>query len=290
MENLPQIQHLYPLARAFTTLGIGFVLAYILRAGIARILSTRTTTQQVMLGQRLAYYAVLAVFTVSALRELGFDFTALLGAAGIVTVALGFASQTSASNLISGLFLIGEGPFVVGEVIQIGDTTGEVIAIDLLSVKLRTFDNLVVRVPNETVIKTQFTNLTRLPIRRYDLKVAVAYKENVDQVRKVLLDVADRNPLCLREPVPLIIFQGFGDSGVLLQLSVWATTQNHLALRNSVSQEVKAAFDAAGVEFPFPHRTLYTGSQTLPMPVVVVPAASMSAGPPADPGEATRSI
>jgi small-conductance mechanosensitive channel len=276
MENPPDIQHLYPLVRAITTLGIGFGLAYVVRAGVVRMLKTHGTTQQLMLGQRLAYYAVLALFAVSALRELGFDFTALLGAAGIVTVAIGFASQTSASNLISGLFLIGEGPFVVGEVIRIGDTAGEVIAIDLLSVKLRTFDNLVVRVPNETVIKTQFTNLTRLPIRRYDLQLAVAYKENVEQVKRTLLDVADRNPLCLREPVPLIIFQGFGDSGVLLQLSVWATTPNFLALRNSVAEDVKDAFDAAGVEFPFPHRTLYTGSQTLPMPVAVVPPASLS--------------
>lgn len=273
MDNLPQIEQLYPLGRALATLAIGFGLAHVLRAAVVRVLTTRATTQQAMLGQRLTYYVVLGLFAVSALRELGFDFTALLGAAGIVTVAVGFASQTSASNLISGLFLIGERPFTVGEVIRIGDTAGEVIAIDLLSVKLRTFDNLLVRLPNETVIKTQITNLSRFPVRRYDLQLAVAYKENVDHVRKALLDVADRNPLCLREPSPLIIFQGFGDSGVLLQLSVWATTQNYLALRNSVAQDVKKAFDSAGVEFPFPHRTLYAGSRTLPLPVAVVPTS-----------------
>ena len=83
-------------------------------------------------------------------------------AAGLLTVALGFAAQTSASNLISGLFLLGERPFVVGDVIRLASgITGEVVGIDLLSVKIRTFDNLLVRVPNETLLKSELTNLTR---------------------------------------------------------------------------------------------------------------------------------
>jgi small-conductance mechanosensitive channel len=194
----------------------------------------------------------------------------LLGAAGIATVAIGFASQTSASNLISGLFLISERPFVIGEVIRVADTTGEVISIDLLSVKLRTFDNLFVRVPNESLIKAQITNLSRFPIRRYDLQLGVAYKENIGKVRDVLVAVADRNPLCLQEPKPQIIFQGFGDSSVNLQFSVWAARENYLLLRNSMAEEVKEAFDGADIEIPFPHRTLYAGSRTEPLPVAIV--------------------
>ena len=83
---------------------------------------------------------------------------------------------------------------------------------NLLSVKLRTFDNLFVRIPNETMIKSEVTNLRRFPIRRIDLQIGVAYKEDLREVREVLLEVADRNPLCLEEPAPLIIFQGDGDS------------------------------------------------------------------------------
>lgn len=220
-----------------------------------------------MVFRRLAFYLILGLFAASALRELGFSLTVLLGAAGVLSVAIGFASQTSASNLISGLFLIGERPFSAGDVIKVGDTTGEVLSVDLLSVKLRTFDNLFVRIPNETLIKSQVTTLTRFPIRRFDLQLGVAYKEDIGRVSKVLMDVADRNSVCLDEPKPLFIFNGFGDSALEIQFSVWAKRENFLELRNSLQTEIKQAFDAEGIEIPFPHMTLYAGSVTEPFPV-----------------------
>jgi small-conductance mechanosensitive channel len=213
------------------------------------------------------FISSLALFVASALRELGFSLGVLLGAAGVLSVAIGFASQTSASNLISGLFLIGERPFGAGDVIKVGDTTGEVLSVDLLSVKLRTFDNLFVRIPNETLIKSEVTTLTRFPIRRFDLMVGVAYKEDIERVRAVLMEVAERNALCLDEPKPLFIFNGFGDSSLNIQFSVWAKRENFLDLRNSMQIEIKKAFDAEDIEIPFPHVTLYTGSVTDPFPV-----------------------
>ncbi|MFN9975907.1 MAG: mechanosensitive ion channel family protein, partial [Phycisphaerae bacterium] len=113
-----------------------------------------------------------------ALDSLGFDLKVLLGAAGILTVAVGFAAQTSASNLISGLFLMFERPFVVGNSIVIGDLRGEVVAIDMLSTKIRTFTNMMVRIPNETLVKSNIVNLSYFPIRRVDLEVGVAYSSD----------------------------------------------------------------------------------------------------------------
>lgn len=223
-----------------------------------------------MLVRRITFYTIVGLFGASALVELGFDLGILLGAAGILTVAIGFASQTSASNVISGLFLLAERPFAVGDIIRIGTTTGEVVSIDLLSVKLRTFDNLFVRLPNETMIKSEITNLQRYPIRRADLQVGVAYKEDLDRVRTVLMEVADRNPLCLEEPAPLLIFRGFGTSSVDYQFSVWAKTEQFLALRNTLPAEIKAAFDEHGIEIPFPHQSLYAGSATDPLPIRLV--------------------
>ncbi|HSH70842.1 MAG TPA: mechanosensitive ion channel family protein, partial [Deferrisomatales bacterium] len=188
----------------------------------------------------------------------------------VLTVAVGFASQTSASNIISGLFLMVEEPFVVGDLIRVGDTTGEVLSIDLLSVKLRTFDNLFVRVPNESMVKSEVTTLTRFPIRRADLKIGVAYKEDIARVREVLMAVADENPLCLMEPKPLFIFLGYGESSLDIQFSVWAKRENFLDLRNGIYEEIKLAFDAAGIEIPFPHRSLYAGSVTDPFPIRII--------------------
>ncbi|MGD9545912.1 MAG: mechanosensitive ion channel family protein [Candidatus Krumholzibacteriia bacterium] len=265
-------ERLLTLARAVAVLVVGLLLAKMVAATVMRVVGRRTTQQDAMVVRRLAYSLVMGLVVMACLNILGLDLGVLLGAAGILTVAVGFASQTSASNLISGLFLIAERPFVVGDVIRIGEVTGEVLSIDLLSIKLRTFDNLFVRVPNEEIIKTHLTNLTHFPIRRFDMKLGVAYKEDLDRVREILMETARANPLCLIDPEPLFIVEGFGPSSLNFQFSVWAQREKWLEMRNSMHVEVKRALDEAGIEIPFPHVTLYTGSVTDPFPVRVVEA------------------
>lgn len=263
-------ERLEMLAWAAIVLVLGWSIARLASAIMLRVVQSRATPQGAMLLRRLIYYTLLAVTFMATLDLLGFHLGVLLGAAGILTVAIGFASQTSASNFISGLFLIAERPFVVGDIIKVGDVTGEVLTIDLLSVKLRTFDNLYARIPNELIIKSQITNLSHFPIRRADLQVGVAYKEDLEKVRDILFEVADRNPQCLDEPRPLFIFTGYGDSALQMQFSVWAARTNWLDLRNSIYLEIKKAFDEHGIEIPFPHRSHYAGSDTEPFPVRVV--------------------
>lgn len=256
--------------RAFILLFMGWILAKFLSAAVMRVIKHRTTPQSAMLIRRLVFYPIVILALMAALNQLGFHLGVLLGAAGLLTVAVGFASQTSASNLISGLFLIAERPFVVGDIIEVDGVSGEVLSVDLLSVKLRTFDNLFVRMPNETIIKTRVTNNSHFPIRRFDMSVGVAYKENLDVVRQVLEDVAHQNHLVLTEPAPLFIFRGFGDSSLDMQFSIWTKRENWLEMRNQMHLQIKEAFDAHGIEIPFPHRTLYTGSETVPFPVRMV--------------------
>lgn len=244
------------LGRALTLAVVGWILAKLLSAAIARVTSERLEPQQVAVMRRAVFYLLLGLFLVMALHELGFDLSVLLGAAGVLTVAVGFASQTSASNIISGLFLIAERPFGVGDVIQVGGTSGEVLAIDLLSVKLRTFDNTFVRIPNESLIKSEVRTISRFPIRRVDLPIGVAYKEDASKVREVLLDVAEKNLLSLEEPAPLFRFEGFGDSAMNLLFSVWVKRENLLEMKSTLLEEIKEAFDDAGIEIPYPHRTL----------------------------------
>lgn len=223
-----------------------------------------------MLLGKAVFYGGMMILLVMCLHNFGFKLTALLGTAGVLGVGLAFASQTSMSNIISGLFVIGEKPFAVGDVVTIDGTTGIIFSIDLMSIKLRTMDNRLVRIPNERIIKTEVTNVTRFPIRRYDIKIGVAYKEDVGKVIRVLKDVADKNPYCLDEPEPIIIFQDFGDSSLNFLFGVWFAKAEFLTLRNSIMREIKERFDQEGIEIPFPHRTLYAGSVTDPFPVRVV--------------------
>jgi len=270
INEIASSDQLAAVTRALLQLALGWLLAHLSAKGARRLLQQRMDSHHLQLWRRGIYYSILTLFTLSALRELGFDLGVLLGAAGILTVALGFASQTAASNLISGLFLLLEKPYKVGDIIKVGTTSGEVLSIDPLSLKLRTFDNLYVRIPNETLIKSETTTITRFPIRRIDIMLGVAYKEDIEKVRTALGAVSHANPLCLEEPKPLFIFQGFGDSSLDIQYSVWAKRESFLELKNSIHEEIKNAFDTAGIEIPFPHRTLYSGSATEPFPVRIV--------------------
>lgn len=253
--------------RAAVILGIGFLLARILSRLVSRAVESPMGGHTAATLRRIVLYGISLLVMMTALRELGFSLSVLLGAAGVLSIAIGFASQTSASNLVSGIFLVAEKPFKVGDVIKVAGITGEVLSIDLLSVKLRTFDNLFVRVPNETLIKSEITNLTRFPIRRIDFQIGIAYKEDIARVHELLISIADSFELCLDHPRPLVIFQSFGESSIDLQLSVWAARENFLELRNRMPEKVKEAFDRAGIEIPFPHRTIYTGSETAPFPI-----------------------
>ena len=184
--ELLKASHLYALIQAILLFVIGFIVARLVSAAIVNAVKHKMTAHGQLFLKRTIFYGILILVSISALDNIGIDLSILLGAAGIFTVALGFASQTSASNLISGLFLMIERPFSITDVIRVNDITGEVISIDLLSVKLRTFDNLFVRIPNESMIKSAVTTLTKYPIRRADLKIGIAYKEDIEQVRKIL--------------------------------------------------------------------------------------------------------
>lgn len=266
LRDLP-ISDPWVLLRVSLLLFLGIPVALGASRWVRRWVEQGSTPQRGLVVGKLLWYGGLFAILITVLTELGFSLAPLLGAAGIVGIALGFASQTSVSNIISGFFLMGEEPFVIGDIIEVGSTRGVVLSIDMMSVKLRTFDNRFVRIPNESLIKTEVVNVTRFPIRRLDMQIGVAYKENLETVREVLLEVARENPLCLMEPEPIFVFQGFGESSVNYLFGVWGTRENWLTLRNSMHEEVKAAFDARGIEIPFPHRTLYVGSATEPFPI-----------------------
>jgi small-conductance mechanosensitive channel len=267
-----------PILRAIVMVLVGVPIALLASRWTRRWFSSRVSPQVGLLLGRIVLYSAFAILAISTLNELGFSLAPLLGAAGVLGIAIGFASQTSVSNIISGFFLIAERPFVVGDLIEVDGVTGRVLSIDSISVKLRTFDNKMVRMPNETLVKTRVTNITRFPIRRADVRVGVAYKEDASRVRTLLLDIAEKNPLALIEPEPVVVFEGFGDSSINFLFGVWATQENWLRVKNGIQEEIKARFDAEGIEIPFPHRTLFAGSASDPFPVRVVDDARE--GPP----------
>ncbi|MCW1886446.1 mechanosensitive ion channel family protein [Luteolibacter flavescens] len=255
--------------KVLIVLATGLPLVLLVSRIVSRVLRHRLGQQGSDLLARIVRYSGYVMVLVAVLQEFGFNLAAVLGAAGIAGVAIGFASQTSLSNLISGLFIVGERPFEKGDIIEVGAVSGTVEEIGLMALTLRTFDNRSVRIPNEMLVKNTVTTVTRYPIRRVDLTIGVAYTEAIDHVMRVLAGVADAHPAVLDEPETVIVFNGFGESSLNFMIGAWTIKADVMKVKNELPLRIKEAFDREGIEIPFPHRVLAPGKAMEPIPVVV---------------------
>ena len=248
---------------------IGLIIIYTISHIVKKLVPQKLSPQRKMIINRFVQYSGIVTLLLIIVSELKINLAAIFGAAGVIGIVVGVASQTSIGNIVSGFFLVSEKSFEIGDLIRIGDKTGVVYSIDLLSIKIKTFDNLLLRIPNQTVISSEVTNVTRFPIRRLDFDLNVAYKEDLEKVKQILEQVVKRNPLCLDEPEPIVVFKTFGPSGIHVLLGVWFEKANYLKVKNSVFQDVKLAFETEGIEIPFPHLSIYAGEATKPFPFIV---------------------
>jgi len=242
--------------RVAITVVIGLVLVRLLAVVTQRYIMKKSNPQRQMIVRKIISYSGFFLVLMAVLGELGVKLTALLGAAGIVGIAVGFASQTSVSNIISGLFLISEKPFAIGDVLRVGGTTGIIQSIDLLSIKIRTFDNLFVRIPNEKILSSEVTNITRFPIRRMDILLQIDYGQDLSKVHGILASIASANPWSLDEPEPVIMFTEFKESGIEVMLGLWFAKSDFIDLKNSIMKDISSRFAREGIRFAHPRRTV----------------------------------
>ena len=237
-------------ALAFAFWVVGLVVSRLAVGALTRFAGRHLDAQRVQSVRRISFYALVGLVTLAALHRGGVDMSVFFGAAGILTVAFGFASQTSMSNLISGVFLIGERSFEPGDIISVGATVGEVLSIDLLSVKLRTPENLFVRVPNETLIKTDIVNLSRFPIRRVEIDFRVEYDTDLATLAKLLDEIVHELPQCLLEPKTHFFVQDFTDAAVWVKFRFWTRREIFLEARATVQALAQERLAAAGIRQP----------------------------------------
>ena len=218
-------------------------------AKMAHLFSRRFSQHTGILLGRIFFYGGLVFIIVTVLHEFGFNVTALLGVAGVFGVAIGFASQTSISNIISGFFLVLERPFSIGDTIKSGEITGVVESIDLLSLSIRTLDNKLVRLPNEAVLKNNVTNVTYYPIRRIDFVLSVPYADDLESIKADVHDVINNNRTCLQQPTPVVTIQKIGqhdydtETRVFLTIRVWVAKEHFSSVPGIVMQQLKKQFD-----------------------------------------------
>ncbi len=193
----------------------------------------------------------------------GIDFTTLTVLAGAVGIGVGFGLQTIANNFISGLIILFERPIKVGDRIQVGDVTGDVVWIGARATTIRTNDNIEIIVPNSDFISSQVTNWSHSDREvRLHVPVGVSYASDPEQVRTILLDVASSHKGVLASPPPDVIFREFGESSLNFDLMVWTTeyiTKPNL-LRSDLNFAIRKKFRERRVEIPFPQRDIHLRS------------------------------
>lgn len=248
------------LVRGLIWLMLGYFGARALSGLARRFAQGRSSAGSQLLLTRLAFYGVFLVGLFSALMAWGLQVDVLLGAAGILSVAVGFASQTSASNLISGVFLLAERSFSVGDTIEVENVSGEVLSIDLLSAKLRTFDNRYVRIPNETLIKSVVTNLSHYPIRRGDAFLRIPFEAEFAEASRIIHDVLYADADLLDEPEPRIWTLGHGDAWIDIRVTFWATRETFLDVKDRVPVALIGALREANIDIPPPTRRQVSAS------------------------------
>ena len=234
---------------------IAVILTLIIRK-LTRRLPERLPQQLAGFIRKGLYALVWAFALVQGLRAVGVDLISILGAAGVVGVAIGFAAQTTLSNIISGLFIMGERSIRLGDYIRTVGVEGSVEAVNLLSISLRQTDNSLVRIPCESLIKNPVVNVTGDELRRCDFDLGVDYASDLNQVREVILRMVEEEPKLATDPAPVVLFTGFGESSLDLHIGAWCKTSDYHAVRFKFANNLLNEFRRVGINIPFPTRKI----------------------------------
>ncbi len=215
---------------------------------------------------RISHYILMIIGVIFAFQFVGVNLSGLAVIFGLLSVGIGFGLQNITSNFIAGLILLFERPIKVGDRITVGDTEGDVQSINMRSTTVNSLNNIAIIVPNSDFISTRVINWSHGDLKtRLVVDVGVSYSSDVELVLKSLREVADENSLVLRVPEPDVLFRGFGDSSLNMQLRVWiADPTRYYNIQSEINIAIARKFREKSIEIPFPQRDLHIRS---PLPV-----------------------
>ncbi len=249
---------LWDWGRAGIILVVAIVGSRVAKFVLKRLLAKRWDSAVVDLIARLLSYAVVAFGVIYALEQLGVQVGPLLGALGIVGIALAFALQDILENFVAGLLLQIRRPFSYGDQISSGDIEGTVESIDARSVTVVTPDGETVYIPSSQVITGAIYNHTERGRRRSSIAIGVAYGSNLDEVKAAFYDAVAGVDEALTTPEHEVLFTGFGDSSIDFVVRFWhkPSIAESWAARDAVGLALDKAAAETGIEIPFPQRVI----------------------------------
>lgn len=244
---------------------IAFIfLAKLLKKTVKNLLS-RTYKNRELIGilSKIIQIVVIVAGAMIALSVLELDktVTSVLAGAGIIGLALSFAFQDLAANLISGFYMAAKSPFQIGDVIEVNGYIGTVKEIQLRSTLIETFDGNEIRMPNRIIFENPMTNYYETKTRMVQLNIGVSYAEDLDFTERITIEAIQQLELVQSDDIK-VIYKEFGDSSINLEVRYWVPYNTYFQYLQGVSEGIKAIkrhYDAHDIMIPFPITTVDFG-------------------------------
>lgn len=228
--------------------------------GVKIAIRTRTTAdeQAIPFLSRIVKIGIYLIALTIILSQF-IDVTPIVASLGIAGFAISFAAQSTIANIISGFLIIIDRPFSRGDRIEIDKHVGEVVDIGLRTTKLKTLDNRIVLVPNSKITSVEVINYALPDLRiKLEIPVGIAYGSDIDNVKKVVLEIAGNTNLVLSDPAPVVHLRQFGEFSLNFNLIVWVSDfRDKGKVEDAINSEIYKRFSREGIEIPFPTRTIY---------------------------------
>ena len=241
---------------------IFWFLSIVFKKVVYKILGSRSRHQNLVkvfqrVGGALIIFIGFMIAMVIAVP--GFTPAKLIGALGIGSVAIGFAFKDIFQNLLSGILLLISEPFRIGDQIVSGDYEGTVEDIKIRATTIKTYDGRQVVIPNSDLYTSALTVNTAYKQRRLQVAVGIGYEDDIEAAKAEILQALDKVESVSKKAQPSVVATGFGDSTIDLMVRWFiedGTQANKVTSIHQVIVEIKSALDAAGVNIPFPIRTI----------------------------------
>ncbi|MCI0556622.1 MAG: mechanosensitive ion channel [Anaerolineae bacterium] len=246
-----------------TALAIFIVSVYLARMIsniFRRVLNKRRAPEGVThLLAQLILWSIVILGAITAIQRF-FDVTAFLAGLGIIGFTIGFALQDVMKNLVSGIILLIQQPFHVGEVIGAAGFDGTVQQIDLRTTEMETTDGRIVTLPNASVLSNPIINYTRARRLRVDLSLSLPHTIDPNTTRQLVLDAIQGVPGFVNEPAPVVVFNNLTSSAMELIVNFWidATKNKTANAKDSALLNVISVFGKQGIEVPHPVQMVYS--------------------------------
>ncbi|MBA43390.1 MAG: mechanosensitive ion channel protein MscS [Magnetococcales bacterium] len=205
----------------------------------------------------IARYAVLAFTIIAVLNQFGVQTASLIAVLGAAGLAIGLALQGTLSHVASGVLLLIFRPFKVGDFIEVSGHMGTVKRLSLFMTELAMVDNVQILIPNGKVWDQAMKNYSANPTRRMEFILGIGYSDDMDKAIKAVQGVLKKEKRLLDDPAPFVAVNSLGDSSVNLVIRAWAKKEDFWDTKFTIQKQLKEAMDKAGIEIPFPQRTVH---------------------------------